>query len=543
MAIKSLMNHEMVTSMIAHLVLIPALFRNYKQYINFEGFKLEDPDMPLAEKPLLYIWKGLLLYYEAQPLSDAPSRELLSHYVDQALANDLASSQEMHDAIYDPDEEYGYMSYIYSPERKTLNTITGAELLRQFLVERNVIADVLRIAREAARDPSVINMGIGPDIDAVSERAKRINTLGAEVLPVPTIPDDDYYAVSDENLIVSSGIPFIDNGLGGGQRRGSVNGIIGCTGAGKTTLGLQLIVNNSRVNRAEVINGGDPELCLFYSFEQSASDILPTLQSNALNIGINSLRPRFNLSTDLTNKKEYESILWPDSASWVSERQRWEENKDWLNQSIIIQNFSGVPDKTDVTPEQMMLKRNRGVGGIDEIQGDVEQLVANYHRNVRVIVIDYAGLVRYRQYGCNMEDSAFYNALAYMGDACRKQLAGRFNCVVWLLHQIAGASNGLSPLQTMHHSKAAGCKSFADNIDTCLCLGNPDNGSPDRNQGKSLYATFSKTRYTGGNGFDASNRIIQHNPWIRRLDDVTETYMADPANHGFMPREREYGQF
>ena len=283
---------------------------------------------------------------------------------------------------------------------------------------------------------------------------------------------------------------------------------------------------------------------MYYTYEQSASQLLPRLQSDACNIARPSLIPdpetkRLNLSRDPASRKDYEKYLWPGSTE--TELDRWNNNKAWINQSTIVQNMSGVPDLNDITEEQKQAKRGRGHGGIDEIQNDLDTLVERTGRKIRVVIIDYAGLVCLRQYGCMVDDYVYYRALNYMGDMCRKQIAGKFNCPVWLLHQMSGSANSLDPTVPLHHSQAAGCKSFGDNMDTCICLGTPDSGKEGaHNTGKCLYLTFSKTRNAPGSGFDAMHKILQHDDNFYRLNDVTGQYVPFRAKKCFMPKRGRF---
>ena len=523
--IKNKMTHEEVLSMLTHLVRIPQLYRTFKNFINvslFNGDSAED--LEYGETPLAYIWLGLEAYYKEQKSNDAPTRELLNHYVRLALSNDCNDDVGLHQVLF-TDEETGYIHYIYSPEREGLNAITGSPLIHQFIIERDVASQFKSLANQLNTTSAPAADSLNKELSKLADKAARVNSLGVNVTPVAVMPDDDYYSLGEEPL-VRTGISFIDEGLGGGQRKGEVNGIIGCTGAGKTTLATQILAGNALVNHSEVLEGGQQELCLYYTYEQSASSLICNLQSNICKIARSSLERTWNLSRTPEERKEYERILWPTSTE--TEYDRWNMNKAWVNQSIILQNMSGVPDLTDVTEEQRALKRARGSGGIEEIQNDIEYLIDATGKPVRCVIIDYAGLVCMRQYGVEEDDSTIRQALGYMGDMCRKQIAGKYNCSVWLLQQMAGAVNGGNPCIPLHHSNAAGCKSFGDNMDTCICLGPPDCGDQTANgRGKCLYLTFSKTRHVAGNGVDFANRILQHDAYFCQLNDVTESRVPD----------------
>ena len=536
--IKTRLSHEQILSMVTHLVLIPQLYRAYKNFITASLFSGESAeDLEYGETPLAYIWLGLDAYYKEQKANDAPSKELLVHYIRAALSNDCNDDLGLHQVLF-ADDESGYLHYIYDPERRGLNGLTGKPLIQQFIFERDVTNNFKLLSEQLNTKEAPAADSLNKELSKLADKAARINSLGVNVTPVAVMPDDDYYDIGEEPL-VPTGISFIDQGLGGGQRRGEVNGIIGCTGAGKTTLATQILAGNAITNRAEVLEGGEPQLCVYYTYEQSASSLICNLQSNICHIARSSLDRSWNLSRTPEERKEYERQLWPTSTE--TEYDRWNMNKQWVNNSIILQNMSGVPDKTDITDEQRALKRARGSGGIEEIQNDLEYLIDATGKKIRCVVIDYAGLVCMRQYGVEEDDAVIRQALGYMGDMCRKQIAGKYNCTVWLLQQMAGAVNGGNPRIPLHHSNAAGCKSFGDNMDTCVCLGPPDCGDVTANgAGKCLYLTFSKTRHVAGNGFDFANRILQHDRYFCRLNDVTDMRVPDRGAKMFRLRGNNY---
>lgn len=74
--------------------------------------------------------------------------------------------------------------------------------------------------------------------------------------------------------VLSSGVPEIDQLLGGGFDRGTITMISGPSGAGKTTLGVQLMKETS----------GRGERCVLYSFEEEAQTLLH--RSSQINIPV-----------------------------------------------------------------------------------------------------------------------------------------------------------------------------------------------------------------------------------------------------------------
>ncbi|MFT5526333.1 MAG: hypothetical protein ACI9HK_004309 [Pirellulaceae bacterium] len=57
----------------------------------------------------------------------------------------------------------------------------------------------------------------------------------------------------------------------------------------------------------------------------------------------------------------------------------------------------------------------------------------------------------------------------FVANFCRT-LARRFQCPVWITHQIASAKCGAPPTTQLTHGDAADCKSFAEMMDACLVM-------------------------------------------------------------------------
>ena len=56
----------------------------------------------------------------------------------------------------------------------------------------------------------------------------------------------------------------------------------------------------------------------------------------------------------------------------------------------------------------------------------------------------------------------------------KNRIAAKYDCPVWLMHQISGAANTKSPGAQYHHTDAAESKSFAENLDFSFSVGTPN---------------------------------------------------------------------
>jgi len=100
-----------------------------------------------------------------------------------------------------------------------------------------------------------------------------IDDRGFEVLPITSAALD--HAVSSERI--STGVPALDEMLGGGLYRGSTTLISGTAGSGKSTLAAQIA-------EASAARG---ERCLYFSFEESSAQLVRNMRS----VGIRLDRP------------------------------------------------------------------------------------------------------------------------------------------------------------------------------------------------------------------------------------------------------------
>ncbi len=103
--------------------------------------------------------------------------------------------------------------------------------------------------------------------------AFRIVSHGLEVFPrlvTPQLPEN--YKIVEERI--SSGVPGLDNLLGGGLWQGSTTLVAGPTGGGKTTIGLQFVL--------EGVKHGEPSL--YANFQENPTQIARVLR----NLGVDA---------------------------------------------------------------------------------------------------------------------------------------------------------------------------------------------------------------------------------------------------------------
>jgi hypothetical protein len=78
------------------------------------------------------------------------------------------------------------------------------------------------------------------------------------------------------------------------------------------------------------------------------------------------------------------------------------------------------------------------------------------------------------------------------GDECRRLIADRFGCQVWVLNQLSGQANKKGPGARFTHADSAEATNFAENLWYCFWLGNKDR------RNNTLAFGCSKTRRSEG---------------------------------------------
>lgn len=285
-------------------------------------------------------------------------------------------------------------------------------------------------------------------------------------------------------FIRSTGLGFLDKYLGGGAVAGEVYGLMAPYGTCKTTLGVMLWCTATQQSYEATLADdwdGRKGLAIFVSYEASLS---PELQHRALmySAGVSrysldrmGLEGLAGLSMDADKPLPYEKTKFARQISdGVFEPERVRVNKviPWLNEYSLCLDFSGA-DPTFPSA---------GNGGVMEIIQRIKLELRNRGDSyyVRMVVIDYLGLMADRDSTLKVGPKQTEDHKLYQQQAQRftTEISKPFQCHTWVLHQLSGAANSmLSPTKTLHHTDAKGSKSFAENLDFALVIGNLNNES------------------------------------------------------------------
>lgn len=408
----------------------------------------------------------------------------------------------------------GLLFSIVNPDiaLSTVNLSLARDILHRLANER-LIVDKVR---------HVFNPGSGRGgVPITKSFLDNLNDVLAKVSNTQTMPTGSSAPeggyTSESTAVELTGLSFIDQ-VFGGQRRGDVNGILGPTGGGKSTLALHMAVTMAKLSQQVAQAGGPMEPVIFVTAEESLPRLYPRLWSNAFSI----LRATLEESLDTrrlstrANLRPYELAMQQSGQDILSEQDRYEQGRVWLDRAFKFIDISGTGDYPTA-----------GFGGVDEIASYVDRLCDSESIRPKAVFIDYAGLVLERQINLDLsKPERLRLEVKRMGDVLKTRVAGRFDTTVWLLHQLKDSYGSESPTKMPTHSDAGDSKGFAVNMATCGALGTTDKRTNCR------WLNWSKVRQARSAENSAS--ILQIEPNFSRLVDVTSLYVPDLPSKGFI---------
>lgn len=459
---KGRMTPSLVESMVIRLLSHPGLFQEAKGVLFPSHFEN-------TEARFSAIWAAAI---QCDEEFSRLTFETMSDRVEELLADagEDVSPQEA-EAIFgtDPDRPgilYWALSQV-DPDEVDLDQ--GRHLLRRFLEER-LLADELRNALDFA--PGGVPSNLPAIIERANQHRERITNIQEDPVELG-IPDN----WEPESLNVwPTCLPFLDTPMDGGHARGEVYGILGPFGVGKTTLGIQLCVEQCRYwHDREVEYGEEGGQVYFFSYEQSATEVRRKAVACAARIHMstmNTITGEDCLSTR-NNLKQYETDMFTKSGLLASgappppgERERYEDIKEMLRNHLRIVDLSGGS------------KKRSGDGYVSEIAAILDNSVRKHDAKPRMVCIDHVWLAAYRHLASQgMDERRLRHFITMFGDDMKTKVAERYDMPCWLLHQYNGDANKASPAKLLHHTQAAESSSFAMPLSFCFCIGNKDQQS------------------------------------------------------------------
>jgi len=460
-----------------------------------------------------YIWATIIEHHEKY--SKLPNYTELSTVVLSRLHGNEAIDD---DVIKEADSLLTWMWGPLCPE-DSLVPDAANEWLRVLLHDRVVTKPLMQEVRKAdigggSHLPSMVR-----DIVA---KLEQVDSVGIKV-PDTCIPSD--LNEEDGVITIPTGVSFIDSRMSGGMQPGEVNVLLGPTGVGKTTLGMQLAVEGARYSYLRSRDYEEPKKQnVFLSYEISLREMQIRMMTYAAQIDKSRLEQhKFKELSTRESLQDYERRRWKrqimEGVEVPGEQDRWHSATPWLHDHMHLMDMSA--DQGD---------SNLGNGGIAEIKGTLDKINSQReHAGFNVIVIDWAGMVarQYLRAQGEAMDKLYYHELYEFVSRVRRQIANPYNCQVWVLHQLTGQANKKGPTARMHHSDAEGCGSFAVNAWFAFCLGNKDQST------NTCLLSATKTRR--GAGQDAV--VCKIDGAFGRLLDADKYYEACSLSGGIVSKQ------
>lgn len=448
--------------LLAHVLFYPDLFQSAAYYLRPEYFSEAD------EPHFRLLWRVVL---EVSKLNNGTERlfGVRQHAWDTVTTAAKAAAESGYENL--PEVFYsqlfdhsaaGFIHWAYSEEaREGLNLDWGRDLLQQFLDERYVNDYLQQQVSSAAGNPFIQLPILLREVD---DRRSHVDALskpvGEDAFPLDWQPK--------RVPRVSTGIVWLDENLNGGHVAGEMYGLLGGFSSGKTTFGVQLMVEAGNVE-ADRFNqhGGQLRYSYAFHYEAGIEEYRNRILSYAAKIDRDKLDRWGHAAISTTGHLDtYERELFKDQIAAAGlgcvpgERERWAEAMLSLRRNLRLFDMSGPVDR----PKQ-------GSGGIQEIVRTLER-EKREGRMPCCVVIDYVGLcVRRFVLENNLDDFMNFRLITDFGISCLRQIAVPFQTPVWILHQISGEANKRTWASTIHLADSAGSKSFAENLHYCFQLG------------------------------------------------------------------------
>lgn len=443
-ATKSKLTTQQIDYCMLHMIRDPELFAYARQHLKPTDFS------PTGEAYYGVLWAAALdaaeRTYGVLPLIGTEliiAMELTSRL-------DSAGNQITKEAS---DLSVSLLSWIFQIDSSALNPAYYKPLVQDLIIERTIVGQMKREMNQAQE--------VGLSFNVIKSLETYNNKLQQVLVDSSKAGDTAFPANFKPKKLgkFSTGQPFFDQFMNGGQAPGEVYVILGPTGLGKTSTGIMLTVDTARVWLGGYLENKipKPKVSCFFSWEQDLERLRLRFWSYAARVDSTRLESYADGQIELSTKndlQEYELKEFPNvpADKRMGERERMELATKELAETVRIFDFSGADDNPRV-----------GEGGLDEVVTTLSAL-QKQGQEIGVVVLDYAGAAIRRYMSARGEDpNGIRHRLANFCNECRFKIALPFKCPVWVLHQLNTESNRRAPTTEQHHSYASECGNFAEN--------------------------------------------------------------------------------
>lgn len=502
---KPRLSNRQIEFCLLHLLLVPELFEYAKQHIRPADFS------QATEMPYAVLWDCALT---ASNANGGKLPEKVETVLGMELGSRLSRPHEF--GLSSKDCEYlaTLFEWVVNFDRSKLDGDYYRALAQDLIIERTVLGQMGRDI-SAYRD-------VGRPVDMLGSLAKYhqklqgimadAGTAGASAFPI------DYKPQKLGKF--STGIKWFDRFMNGGQAPGEVYVLLGPTGVGKTSSGVNITVEAARVWNAAHANGAIPrkKVSCFFSWEQDMERLRHRFWSYAAQIDSSRLERYADETATLStrgNLETYEIELFAhkirdlglENVDGEAERLRMASLE--LNETVRIFDFSGAADNPHI-----------GTGGLDEVVTALRGVQKEGY-DIGVVVLDYANAAVRKYIAARGEDPANLRLhLSNWCNECRFKIGIPFNCPVWALNQLNTEANRRAPTAEQHHSYASECGNFAENAWFAFLFGTKDKV----NDACQLFCT--KERRAKG---DQPPAILKIRGNLCTMQDISDTHVSAPA--------------
>lgn len=409
------------------------------------------------------------------------------------------------------EEACKFVHAAFSIDPNDLCITSAADILQRFIRDRAIVS--IRVLNDLYSSGTPHNLD--QQLNDLVNLLKRADSVLVDT-PKPIIEKDISF---DPLKIRSTGIPFIDAMMNGGHAPGEVYGILGPTGAGKSTLGVQLCVEGAKLENISMLNG-EPDwgVWVYFTYETPVKHELQIRMISCMAQIDRSRLERIRSVEELSTSDsllDYEKELFGATSDIPGEFERFNAARPVLMRHIYAFDFTGSDGS------------EAGSRGVDDIHIALERVRDVTGRPIKGVVVDYVGeavdriiVSQYRSF-----DHKRHLIRIFARDMIA--IARQFECPVWLIHQLAGKVGSYSPSKVASHTDAAECKNFADPLWFAFVL-----GSRDKNSGCSLISCTKARRATLSDA-----HIVQLEGNLCRFVSAESRYTLDPVTRKIVEKK------
>ena len=286
----------------------------------------------------------------------------------------------------------------------------------------------------------------------------------------------------DGTMRVPTGVPYMDDLLGGGMLPTGVYGLLGPIGSCKTMTAVQLMVASARASEATAPQA--IKTAVMYAYEMSHVE----LRQRTLSSGT-GLPTRTFAENSLSNLIRQETVR-PDTLSYL-------KHLEYV-----------VYDEVNADVQTLM---ESGIAGIAK---HLEDHVSP-GRDIDLVVIDYVGAIGQTRDSSPHKERLIVECAA---DDARRLIAEPFDCPVLLIHQYSGDANHRGKQgYRLRASHASASHEFAARLDACFAFGEPRGDT----RIQTLECVSGTRRHCGG------HRFVRLRGDICRMEEVGERVVIE----------------